>query len=1042
MNGPQTAPETRPKRRFWRWLGYAAAILLLLFVCILIFRQEIAGAAARFYLKDQGIAVESLAVSRLDTRSLVFERVQLGTANELFASRIAVAFNAGALSVNPERITIAGLRLRLDLTGEGPMLGSLQPIVDAQETEAPGDTSGTTALDGPLDSLPALHLSDAQAIAETGAGPMAVDVDGTLEPQTGGDLVGQLSARAAAEQGRLSATAETRLSADGSLAVKVQIDQGQIDWQSIAVGALTGSIDLTADAEGAPDIAADLKLRDLNYRPADAAVLNLTDGRLSVSGELSGFALQASLTGPGESLLVDTKGAVRSEAGEIGLTLATSAELQTSGGLAAYLPLAEEALAEGKATLVAELSASLPPGSPRPERWQDLKALPQTAAADLVGEVILAEVALKEGSSGISAHLPLTAKLRENALEITLSDDSALQIGTPSERNLRDLGIPNDVLPLLTSGLSVSVAAQGSRPFRLNLQPAWPPRKAEITATTGFTSEQGVSASLALEGSALMDQNGALAEMDGSLAVEATLERFRLGDREARGVSANLPLTVALDAKGISLALAEPGSLRLRQLSGDLPLRLNEPVRLAIDRATLEQEEGTARYRYRLGSRTASVKARVEPAAGEALDVELGRTALTFGGTFDPVEGHAAEIAAEISDTAIPAYGFGIERLTANTRLDRDLRPVESRFVAQPVTLDAKPARLAPLTIEGKLRRRGGGYDIDAAARLIDGDLKVAEVDLRYNDVGTADAKLRVDPVLFAPGGLQPADIAPALAVLADVAGSVSAEAALSWPRNAAAESGSLGLRNLSFGIEGVRFQNLSLDLALTSLLPLSSAKNQQLTIGRIDAGAPVEDIDLRFNLDQEPQPHLEITGGGFDLGGADWQVEPTTLDPGAARNSIALATNNLDLATFFRLIEIEGLSGSGVLAGRIPVVFEDNSIVIEDGVLAAQGPGVLSIRSQALASALAGGGKTVELAIKALEDFRYESLSVKLNKTAGNEAQVLLSILGSNPAVLDGQPFQFNINLESNLTSVLEALRQGYSLSDEALRRAWRLSD
>ena len=1038
MNDPQSVPEGRPKRRSWRWLGYTAAILLLLVVCILMFRQEVAGAAARFYLEDQGIAVGSLAVGRLNTRTLVFEEVQLGTANELSAGSIEVAFTTRFLAVNPERITIAGLRLRLDLTGKGPMLGSLQPVVKARETAAPRGSAGAVT----LDDLPALHLSDAKVIAETGAGPMAIDIDGALERSAGGDLVGRLTARAAAEQGRLSAAVETRLSADGTIAAKAQIDEGQINWQSIAVGALTGSIDLTTDTEGAPEIAADLKLQDLNYRPADAAALKLTDGRVSVSGDLSDFTLQANLTGTGETLLLDTNGAVRSEADTVRFTLTAEAEAQTSGALAAYLPLAEETLTEGRATLVAELSATLPPGSPRPERWQDLKSLAQTAVADLVGEVILAEVALKEGSSGISAHLPVTAKLRENVLEIALSDDSALHIDAPSERNLKDLGVPNDVLPLLTSGLSVSVAARGSRPFHLSLQPAWPPRNAEVTATTGFTSDQGVSASLALEGSALLDQNVDLAEMDGSLAVNATLERFRLGDREARGVSANLPLTVARDAKGFSLALSEPGSIRIRQLGDDLPLRLKEPVRLTIDRATLAPEEGTARYRYRLGSRTASVEARVEPAAGDALDVALGRTALTFGGTFDPVEGHAAEIAAEISDTAIPAYGFNIKGLTANTRLDRDLRPVESRFAAQPVTLDAKPARLAPLTIEGKLRRRGGGYDIDAAARLIDGDLKVAEVDLRYNDVGTADAKLRVDTVQFAPGSLQPADIAPALAILTDVAGNVSAEAAISWPRNATAESGTLGLRNLSFGIEGVRFQNLSLDLALTSLLPLSSAKNQQLTIGRIDAGAPVEDIDLRFNLDQEPQPHLEITGGGFDLGGADWQVESTTLDPGAARNSIALATNNLDLATFFRLIEIEGLSGSGLLAGRIPVVFEDKSIIIEDGVLDAQGPGVLSIRSQALASALAGGGKTVELAIKALEDFRYESLSVKLNKTAGNEAQVLLSILGSNPAVLDGQPFQFNINLESNLTSVLEALRQGYSLSDEALRRAWRLSN
>jgi hypothetical protein len=81
-------------------------------------------------------------------------------------------------------------------------------------------------------------------------------------------------------------------------------------------------------------------------------------------------------------------------------------------------------------------------------------------------------------------------------------------------------------------------------------------------------------------------------------------------------------------------------------------------------------------------------------------------------------------------------------------------------------------------------------------------------------------------------------------------------------------------------------------------------------------------------------------------------------------------------------------------------------------------------------------------MAARALEDFRFETLTLDIAKTAANDATLRLSTLGHNPAVLDGQPFQFNINLESNLTSVLEALKQGYSLSDEALERAWRLRE
>jgi hypothetical protein len=122
--------------------------------------------------------------------------------------------------------------------------------------------------------------------------------------------------------------------------------------------------------------------------------------------------------------------------------------------------------------------------------------------------------------------------------------------------------------------------------------------------------------------------------------------------------------------------------------------------------------------------------------------------------------------------------------------------------------------------------------------------------------------------------------------------------------------------------------------------------------------------------------------------------------------------------------------------------VLAGEDIIVEDGRFEAKGPGRLSIRFQALSSALAGGGETVELAAKALEDFRFEELTLDLAKTADNDATVKLSTLGANPEVLDGQPFRFNINLESNLTSVLEALQQGLSLSDDALKRAWQLRE
>jgi hypothetical protein len=78
---------------------------------------------------------------------------------------------------------------------------------------------------------------------------------------------------------------------------------------------------------------------------------------------------------------------------------------------------------------------------------------------------------------------------------------------------------------------------------------------------------------------------------------------------------------------------------------------------------------------------------------------------------------------------------------------------------------------------------------------------------------------------------------------------------------------------------------------------------------------------------------------------------------------------------------------------------------------------------------------------LEALEDFRYEVLELTIDKTAQQDLTAKLSILGANPEVLDGHPFQVNINLASNIENVMSALIEGYMVSSEALRRAWRLA-
>jgi hypothetical protein len=76
---------------------------------------------------------------------------------------------------------------------------------------------------------------------------------------------------------------------------------------------------------------------------------------------------------------------------------------------------------------------------------------------------------------------------------------------------------------------------------------------------------------------------------------------------------------------------------------------------------------------------------------------------------------------------------------------------------------------------------------------------------------------------------------------------------------------------------------------------------------------------------------------------------------------------------------------------------------------------------------------------LQALEDFRYERLSLDIDKAVGGEAALKLSTLGHNPAVLDGHPFAINVTLTGNADRLLAAVLEAYSVSSRVLEQLLR---
>jgi hypothetical protein len=85
----------------------------------------------------------------------------------------------------------------------------------------------------------------------------------------------------------------------------------------------------------------------------------------------------------------------------------------------------------------------------------------------------------------------------------------------------------------------------------------------------------------------------------------------------------------------------------------------------------------------------------------------------------------------------------------------------------------------------------------------------------------------------------------------------------------------------------------------------------------------------------------------------------------------------------------------------------------------------------------LGGRDDAVGLAMQALSDFRYDSLSLEARKPERGEGVVTLHLTGANPTVLDGYPFVFNINLQSDFDQLAQLALEGVGAADNILRWA-----
>ncbi len=362
-----------------------------------------------------------------------------------------------------------------------------------------------------------------------------------------------------------------------------------------------------------------------------------------------------------------------------------------------------------------------------------------------------------------------------------------------------------------------------------------------------------------------------------------------------------------------------------------------------------------------------------------------------------------------------------------------------ARLISSRVSSTGTPAVIVPFEVTGEASMVGSRIDFGlhalSAASSGAGGVRLDMIGSHDRLADTGRSKVEVAPIIFQAGGTQPRDFFPTLAdSLRVVSGSAALSGTVAWRQGAISPNLVLRLADVAYEPDSVRVSNVSGDIAIAGLWPVLTRPNQVLT-GLVEAGGlPPIKTTLAFQL--LPKPALRVEAIRMDFVGGRIATSPFTIDPARPSVDTVLAFHQVDLAEFFKLVGVDGLTGSGRLDGTIPMKVAPGAVAIVDGHLSSTGAGVIRFDSFALPKQITDAGESMTLVLQALADFHYDSLVIALSGQAAGDGTVLLKLQGNNPALLDGRPFHININLQSNFDRLVDIALRSMEAAQALLRR------
>ena len=411
----------------------------------------------------------------------------------------------------------------------------------------------------------------------------------------------------------------------------------------------------------------------------------------------------------------------------------------------------------------------------------------------------------------------------------------------------------------------------------------------------------------------------------------------------------------------------------------------------------------------------------------------------------------APEVAltARLEEGAPLRFTLDTEALEASTALASvRAMPVSAAGTLEDFQADFGPGRVrsanpaVPVTtVEGTALFRDGQWVGETTARVRLSESLASEpldVQFQFRD-GSGVADIAFEDLRFDPdGGLQPQDYVPALRgkisrVSGTVDGAFTVRFGVGQPLDG---TGYIETANLNLGTAPGPVDGLSTRVEFTSLFPLQTSGEQNLSLRSFDPGLPLTNGDIVYELIPEG---IRIVSAAWPFGDGQITLEPFVWEYGAEVNTAVLVVDGVSIQAFLDGFGggTEALTATGILSGRLPVEIRGVDVEVRNGRVEVPNGGTFSYAAPQTDTA-AAQSETTQMAFEALKDFRYNTFALNIDGPLDGEVTIEMNFLGSTPAKLplpkfvrldSPIPFEFDVTLTGQIFNILRSLNPANAL-------------